>query len=54
MASCRGNHTAPAGSSHGEPDEKLQLVTAGSCNGTKPSVETSIASSLSGLTDSPT
>ncbi|XP_075798248.1 glucagon receptor isoform X1 [Microtus pennsylvanicus] len=54
MASCRGNHSAPAGSSHGEPGEKLQLVTAGSCNGTKPSVETSITSSLSGLTDSPT
>nr|XP_048285277.1 glucagon receptor isoform X4 [Myodes glareolus] len=54
MAGCRGNHTAPAETNHGEPGEKLQLVSAGSHNGTEPSVKTSFASSLSGLTDSPT
>ncbi|MEJ1288867.1 hypothetical protein NN561_019903 [Cricetulus griseus] len=56
-ASSHGSHVAPAGSSHDDPCEKLQLVSAGSSNGTghcTPSVETSLASSLSGLADSPT
>ncbi|XP_021082671.1 glucagon receptor isoform X2 [Mesocricetus auratus] len=46
MASSHGSHVAPAGSRHGDPCEKLQLVSAGSSNGTglcAPSMETSLA-----------
>lgn len=51
-----GSHMAPAGSSRrDDPGEKLQLVSAGSSNGTghrEPSVEISFVSSFSGLAHS--
>ncbi|XP_031208307.1 glucagon receptor isoform X9 [Mastomys coucha] len=56
MASSHGRHMAPAGSCHGDPCEKFQLMSAGSSSGTgcEPSVETSLASSLPRLADNPT
>ncbi|XP_052052851.1 glucagon receptor [Apodemus sylvaticus] len=56
MASSHGSHMAQAGLCHGDPCEKLQLMSAGSSSGTgcEPSVETSLASSLPRLADSPT
>ncbi|XP_021034161.1 glucagon receptor isoform X1 [Mus caroli] len=56
LASSHGSHTAPAGPCHGDPCEKLQLMSAGSSSGTgcEPSMETSLASSLPRLADSPT
>uniref|UniRef100_A0A8C6H5E6 Glucagon receptor n=1 Tax=Mus spicilegus TaxID=10103 RepID=A0A8C6H5E6_MUSSI len=56
LASSHGSHMAPAGPCHGDPCEKLQLMSAGSSSGTGcvPSMETSLASSLPRLADSPT
>ncbi|EDM06848.1 glucagon receptor, isoform CRA_a [Rattus norvegicus] len=56
MASSHGSHMAPAGTCHGDPCEKLQLMSAGSSSGTgcEPSAKTSLASSLPRLADSPT
>lgn len=56
MASSHGSHVAPAGPCHGDPCEKLQLMSADSSRGTgrEPSVGTSLASSLPRLADSPT